>query len=320
MLAIKVSNLVKVFKIKRNKKIVALRGITFSLPKGHILGYLGPNGAGKTTTIRILTGFLEPDDGYAELLGYDISREFERVKHLINIMSTERTYLIENMTIERNLRLFGRLYGFRGLELKRRIRELLEFFDLKEHKDKRIYELSRGLRVRSSLCRALINYPEVLFLDEPTSGIDVICAEQIRSYIRKISREGTTIFLATHNMYEAQRLSDYLAFLDRGRIIAYGRTEEILEKFSPLEKVVRIKCDKPRELAKHLLSEGYEVEEKGGEVRVRLRRGQELNPLLVEIASTARIDFISVVEPSLEEVFKHLYGRGGGHEGEELGR
>ncbi|MCS7365054.1 MAG: ABC transporter ATP-binding protein [archaeon GB-1867-035] len=306
-LAIKVEDVIKTF-----GKVVALNRVSFSLPKGCILGYLGPNGAGKTTTIRILTKLLEPDSGYIELLGHDISDDFESVKHLIGVMSAERTYLLEHMTIERNLKLFGRLYGLSRVELERRINELLDLLDLKEHRNKRIYELSRGLKVRSSLCRALINSPEILFLDEPTSGIDILHAQRIRNYIKEISRKGTTIFLATHNMHEAQQLSDYLAFLDKGRILAYGEAESILRKFSPIEKVVKIKCSEPRVLLERLLEEGYDVEEFSNEVIVKLKSNYDLNYLLTKITSIVKVYSISTMEPSLEKVFKSFYKRSRG--------
>ena len=144
-------------------------------------------------------------------------------------------------------------------------------------------------------------------MDEPTSGIDILHAQRIRNYIKEISRKGTTIFLATHNMREAQQLSDYLAFLDKGRILAYGEAESILRKFSPIEKVVKIKCSEPRVLLERLSEEGYDVEEFSNEIIVRLKSNHDLNYLLTKITSTVKVYSLSTVKPSLEEVFKFFY-------------
>lgn len=300
-LAVKAKNIVKTF-----DSVVALNDVSFSIPRGCIFGYLGPNGAGKTTTIRILTNLLEPDSGHIEILGHDIHGEFDTVKPSIGLMSAERAYLAPHLTIKRNLRLFGRLYGLKGQELKTKIQELLDFFGMSKYQDRRVYELSRGLRVRASLCKSLVNAPQLLFLDEPTSGIDVMYTLQIRRYIKDISKQGCTVFLTTHDMHEAQQLSEYVAFLDKGQLIAYGRTNELLQKLQDISSVrkIRVRCDKPEELSTALLKDDYEVEKMNDEIYVKLKLTEDLNTPLLKIASAVKVHSISVIEPSLEDLFK----------------
>ena len=193
----------------------AVDRLTFTVASGEIFGFLGPNGAGKTTTIKMLTGQLRPTTGSAAVYGYDVVNQRSAIKTIIGVVF-EYQNIYERMTAAENLRFNARLYGING----RRADELLERVGLAGHGRKKTADFSNGLKQRLLIARALLHRPRVLFLDEPTRGLDPGVARDIRALVQDLSQEGVTVFLTTHYMAEADRLCDRIAILDHGRIVA----------------------------------------------------------------------------------------------------
>jgi ABC-2 type transport system ATP-binding protein len=195
--------------------LCAVDHIHFTVAPGEVFGFLGPNGAGKTTTIRMLTGQLRPTEGKATVMGCDVVEERQDLKPQIGVV-WENQNLYERLSALDNLLFSARLYGIDC----RRIGEVLEFVGLSDRAKDRLKEYSNGMKQRLLIARALLHGPRVLFLDEPTRGLDPGVARDIRSLVTELARSGTTVFLTTHYMEEADRLSDRVAILDRGRIVA----------------------------------------------------------------------------------------------------
>jgi len=207
---------------KRYGDVVAVDGISFSVANGEIFGLLGHNGAGKTTTIRMLTGRVRPTSGQAHVLGYALPHERERIKPLINLVFEEQN-VYERLSAREDLRLFATLYGVPAA----RVEELLDLVDLRSAAKRRAGTYSTGMKQRLLIARALINRPRVLFLDEPTKGLDPASARDLRALVRRLASEGTTVFLTTHFMEEADELCTRVAFLSQGRVVALDTPREL---------------------------------------------------------------------------------------------
>ncbi len=207
----------------------ALRGLSFQVPRGCIFAYLGPNGAGKTTTINILSGLLKPDSGRMSVCGLDVSRDTIKVKERIGVVPDESN-LYPELSCRRNLDYLGQLYGLGRDARQKRITELLELFGLTDRSRTPFRALSRGLKRRLVLAAALVHSPEVLFLDEPTIGLDVPSARSLRQIIRQINQKGATVFLTTHNLLEAEALADLVCILIEGQVMDVGTPDEIRGK------------------------------------------------------------------------------------------
>ena len=207
---------------KRYGKVIAVDDISFTVERGQIFGLLGHNAAGKSTTIRMLTGRSVADSGSAAVAGFDITREYERVKPIINVVFEDQNHY-ERFSGLDNMRIFADLY-----EVPRsRVDQLLEMVSLTEARTRKVKTYSTGMKQRLMIARALINKPAVMFLDEPTRGLDPTSARELRQLIASLSREGTTIVLTTHYMEEADELCDKVAFLSQGRIVALDTPREL---------------------------------------------------------------------------------------------
>ena len=218
---IEVEGLVKVYNGMR-----AVDGIRFSVEEGEIFGFLGPNGAGKTTTIRMLTGQLTPTSGSARVAGYDIVTECHKIKPLIGVVFEEQN-IYERLSGRENLVFYARLYGVEGS----RVDELLEMVGLAERAKDAIKTYSNGMKQRLMIARALLNEPRILFLDEPTKGLDPASAQDIRGMITERVARGMTVFLTTHYMEEADELSQRVAFLNEGKIVALDTPRNLKVKY-----------------------------------------------------------------------------------------
>ena len=228
-LAVEARDLAKTFRSGwlRRRETAALRGASLQVPRGAIYGLLGPNGAGKTTLLSILATLLLPDSGSATILGHDVVREAFAIRRRLNMASGNASFVWSLRPAE-VLAFYGRLYGLHGRVLKARVHELLERFELIPHLKTEYNELSTGLKQRLALAKALLNDPEVLFLDEPTLGLDPDVSIRIRAQIAELRRErNTTIILTTHYMREAEELCDRIAFIKHGRILAEGSADEL---------------------------------------------------------------------------------------------
>lgn len=284
----------------------AVDGLTLEVREGEILGLLGPNGAGKTTTVRMLSCLLSPTDGRARVAGYDIPAEAHRVRSVVGIL-TESPGFYKRLSLERNLRYFAQLYGVPAP--RRAVRRYLERLGLWERRDDAVATLSKGLRQRLALARALVHEPRVLFLDEPTAGLDPESARDVRQFIGELASERRTVLLCTHNLSEAEELCSRIALL-RTRLIALDSPEALKRRMSGSRVVVEL--GNPTEAFVTGLdlpcvggaaikgpSLVAEVEDPERDVPALVRRLVELG---AEIRSVARD------ERTLEEVYLELVG------------
>ncbi|USG99799.1 ABC transporter ATP-binding protein [Thermococcus argininiproducens] len=318
MHAIEVSNLKKRYPKKiplpfrKVEWVEAVRGISFKVKKGELFGLLGPNGAGKTTTIKILTTLLEPTEGNAKILGYDLRKDAREIRKRINLVAEGERTLYWRLSGYENLKYFARIYYVPKREEKERIEKLLRFVGLWERRNDLVMNYSRGMKQRLAIAKALINDPEVLFLDEPTLGLDVQSSIFVREFVRKlVDEERKTVLLTTHYMAEAEQLCDRIAIIDHGKIIALD-TPDGLKKLVKAEDAVeiRLKGRIPNEIPWRLA-----IIERDIESDTALLRGtvdEEDLPKLVEwlVKRGAKIISVEQKEPTLEDVFIKLTGRG----------
>ncbi|MEI7857474.1 MAG: ATP-binding cassette domain-containing protein [Methanomicrobiales archaeon] len=242
---IQASNLTKVF-----GKSTAVDHISFEVQKGEIFGFLGPNGAGKTTTTRMLTGVIPPDAGTATILGHDIRTEPVQAKQGFGVVP-ETSNAYTDLTAWQNLMLMGELYGLQCARAEQRSSDLLEMVGLLERKDQKVQAYSKGMKQRLILAMALIHEPELLFLDEPTSGLDVQSTQMILNLLRDLNRQGTTIFLTTHNMEEANRLCHRVGIIRAGKIVAIDAPEKLK---TAIDRVHRIEVSFDHEVPDNVLA------------------------------------------------------------------
>lgn len=264
---------------------MAVDHISFSVEKGEILGFLGPNGAGKTTTVKMLTGQFAPQEGRAEVLGFDVAQEPKKIHEKIGVCFEEKN-LYPRLSVKENLEFFANLFG---IEVD--IDSLLKRVDLSKWINDRVETLSKGLQQRVMFARSLINDPDVLFLDEPTSGLDPISADAIRNIILSEKKKGKTVFLTTHNMMEADKLSDRVAFINEGKIVALDTPENLKLKLG--KKALKVKMRT----------------EKGFEEETLPLRDPETPKRTKELLEKRNIATIHTQEATLEEVFMKLTGR-----------
>src|SRR5438874_12990566 len=212
---------------RRTKTIEAVRGIDFEVREGELFGLLGPNGAGKTTTIKMLVTLLIPTSGSARVLGYDVVRDAQAVRRRIGYVFGGERGVYERLSGYDNLRYFAELYGVPARTQKRRIEELLDLVGLKGREHERAEGYSRGMKQRLHVARGLLHDPEVLFLDEPTIGLDPVGAREMRSTIASLTAAGKTVLLTTHYMFEADALCDRIAVISKGNIVAEGTPDDL---------------------------------------------------------------------------------------------
>jgi len=224
------------------REILAVDHINFGVKKSEIFGFLGPNGAGKTTTIRMLTGLSKPTAGKASILGFDIEREIVEIKRCIGVVP-EISNLYDDLTAIDNLVFMAQLYGIPSRERMRRVEELLKTFGLYERKDSPFRTFSRGMKRALTIAAALIHNPEILFLDEPTVGLDVVAARSLRNLIGNLRRQGITIFLTTHYLEEADLLCDRVAILVKGKIIKI-ESPRVLKSAAEEESVIEFSFER----------------------------------------------------------------------------
>ena len=221
--AIEVANLTKKY-----GEVVAVNGISFQVGNGELFGFLGPNGAGKTTTINLLTGLARPNAGTITISGIDCTVNPKAAQHLVGIVPDESN-LYPELTGFDNLCFCAALYGIRKNERQARARELLETFGLTDAADRKFAGYSKGMKRKLTFAAGIIHRPPILFLDEPTTGIDVASARQVRQIIADLHRQGTTVFLTTHYIEEAERLCGRIAFIVKGKVVKIDRTSDLLQ-------------------------------------------------------------------------------------------
>jgi len=298
----------------------AVDHINFSVGRGEVFGFLGPNGAGKTTTINMLTTILKPTEGHAEICGYDVLGEPKQVRKYIGLVPQEYT-ADEDLTGQENVILCGDLYGLPRHVSRQRAEELLGLVELLDSKDRKVETYSGGMRRRLELACGLVNRPKLLFLDEPTLGLDVQTRAAVWNYIRLLKEEyDMTIFMTTHYLEEADNLCDMVGIIDYGKIVKLGSPNEMKNSLSG--DVMEIGVDDGSADITTLVSgvSGVKtVEKKDTSYRIKLRDGERTAPLIMEAlwATGHRITNISLTKPTLDEVYLEYTGRSMRQEAQE---
>jgi ABC-2 type transport system ATP-binding protein len=216
---------------KRFNNFTAVDHVNLSVGKGELFGLLGPNGAGKSTLFRMLCTLLRPSEGTAKVAGFDIVKEGDKIRNVIGIV-TEKVILYPMLTPVENLMFFGRVYGLNGEELKKRVGEFLEMVELTNYSKKLVGTFSSGMRQRLSIIRGILHSPQIVFLDEPTVGLDPQSAHFIRDLIIELNRQGKTVILTTHIMEEADQLSNRVGIIDHGRIVAVDKPQNLKQNLN----------------------------------------------------------------------------------------
>src|SRR5690242_5321710 len=301
--------------VKRFGSTAALAGVDLEVPEGMVFGLLGPNGAGKTTLIRILATLLEPDSGRAELLGHDVVAESSTVRELL-ALTGQFAAIDELLTGRENLEMFGRLFRLSRTEARRRASELLERFELVDAADRTAKTYSGGMRRRLDLASSLLTQPRVLFLDEPTTGLDPRSRNEIWEIVRDLRSEGTTILLTTQYLEEADQLADEIAVIDHGSVIAEGTGSELKDRVGGQILEVELTDVGQRADAEAALTRVGcgQPEEDGRPDRLTLPAPRESLVLVEEAAAELRRAEIGVNEmglrgPTLDDVFLQLTGQ-----------
>ena len=299
----------------RRRDFVALKDLSLEIPKGSVYGLLGPNGAGKTTTVRILSTLLTPTSGTARVLGYDVEAQPKQVRRNTGFILGGERGLYGRITGEQNMKFFAAMNHINPGEARRRTEQLLERVGLTEHAKTQVENYSRGMKQRLHIARGLLTDPPVLFMDEPTIGIDPIGAQELRNYVPELAKEGKTILLTTHYMAEADMLCDTIAIIDRGELAAVGTPSEIKRQFSRLG-IIEVTVNRPREglVAEVSLIEAVERVESSGEgalqkLTVSIAFGADLKEKIAETVGPENIESLVSRDPTLEEAYINILKR-----------
>lgn len=294
---------------KKFGDFTAVAGVSFEVLKGEIFGFLGPNGSGKTTTIRMMLGLLRPTAGGVNILGMAVDGDTSQIRRRVGYMS-QRFSLYNDLTVMQNLNFYGRAYGLSNTQLRVRVKEALKMSDLENKENTPTKELSGGWRQRLALSAAIIHRPEILFLDEPTAGVDPVSRRAFWNLLYEQAAQGVTVFVTTHYMDEAEHCQK-LAFIQHGKITAFGSPEQIKQEKIPgkvyeivtsdVEKTLHILRTFQRE--KKLPIEGVELF--GPSIHVVVQDMKNIKPALKSALRQAGNDpgEITVIEPSLEDIF-----------------
>jgi ABC-2 type transport system ATP-binding protein len=296
---------------KRFGEVQAVADVSFQVQNGELFGFLGPNGAGKTTTINILTGLARPDAGTIRIAGIDCTGSPKAAQHLIGVVPDESNLYPELSGFE-NLCLCAALYGMRKGEREARAHELLETFGLARAADRKFAGYSRGMKRKLTIAAGIIHNPPILFLDEPTTGIDVASARQIRQILASFNRSGTTVFLTTHYIEEAERLCGRIAFIVNGRIVRIDTVANLIEPIRE-KHVMQLAVSNAEQTARDKLAAAFPdlafQNISSGQIRVESSEPVHVGPL-VRFLEEQGVEVMEArkMRPSLEEVFVKITG------------
>ncbi|MEE9188971.1 MAG: ABC transporter ATP-binding protein [Anaerolineales bacterium] len=305
--AIKTENLGRNF-----GSIRALDDLSIEVPTGSVFGFLGPNGAGKTTTIRLLLGLLEPTQGGAQVVGFDTVRQADEIRARSGAL-LEHNGLYERLSAENNLEFYGRVWRIPASERQARIRELLTNLDLWERRKEPVSNWSRGMKQKLAMARALFHRPSLLFLDEPTAGLDPSAAARLRDDLEKLVEiEGVTVFLNTHNLAEAERLCQQIGIIRGGKLMANGSPSELRARAGNPHLEIRgvgFTSDAIQELRRR--KEVVSAKLHNNSLTIQLREAGETAPLVsILVRSGVQVEEVIKAQSSLEEVFLSLVNEG----------
>lgn len=304
---IKTENLSKVFMIgkKQKEELLAVDQLTLQIEEGEVFGFLGPNGAGKTTTVRMLTSLIRPSSGSAQVNGLTIGVDDTEIRHSVGIL-TESPGLYERLTAEQNLRIFAELYDIQDPE--KAINKYLSMMGLWDRRMDAVGSYSKGMRQKLAVSRALLHEPKVLFLDEPTTGLDPEAAKIVRDFIEELKNQGRTIFMCTHNLDEAERHCDRVAIFNQ-KLLAVDKPSALREQLFGRKVVFHLAIVSPRMvLAAESVPGVKAVEQVDNKLVLSLEEPERLNPILARalIDADADILFIGEIKQSLERVYLDL--------------
>ena len=286
----------------------AVDHLDLQVPRGVIFGFLGPNGAGKTTTIRLLLGLIEPTAGSARVLGFDVRREADRIRERVGVL-LENHGLYERLTAWDNLEYFGEIYLLPREERRGRIEELLRHLGLWERRNEQASRFSKGMKQKLAMARALLHRPPLVFLDEPTAGLDAPSAAALREDIVSLARkEGTTVFLTTHNLAEAERICDLVGVINHGKLVAIGSPEELRAQASRPRLEIKGRNFTPEAIAQlSALPAVEEVESREDSLIVELKdAGESASLVSFLMRAGAEIEEVKKLNATLEEAFLAL--------------
>lgn len=305
--AIEVQNLLKCF-----GEFVAVRDLQFEVRQGETFSLLGPNGAGKSTTISMLACLLQPTNGDACIMGYSIVREPQKVKTMIGIVPQDIA-LYGDLSARENLSFWGSMYGLRGNDLNKRVDEVLEIIGMVERQKDRVDKFSGGMKRRVNIGAALMHRPAVIIMDEPTVGIDPQSRRHILDSIKELNSQGMTVLYTTHYMEEAQELSDHIAIVDQGQVVACGTHDELVKMIGELDRIdLTINTESESVLTRWQQIPGvHKVFAEDGHIAVLAEDSNQILPRLFDLSTPAgvRITSVDIQEPNLEAVFLHLTGK-----------
>jgi ABC-2 type transport system ATP-binding protein len=290
----------------------AVQGVSFEVSQGEIFSLLGPNGAGKTTTISMLSCLLRPNEGDARVMGHSIRSDQIGVKSVLGVVPQDIA-LYEDLTARENLTFWGKMYNLRGSKLKSRVNEVLDVIGLRDRANERVGKYSGGMKRRVNIGVALLHKPKVIYMDEPTVGIDPQSRRNILDSVVRLKDEGMTVLYTTHYMEEAQELSDQIGIMDHGKLIACGTNEELVKLVGQQTRIdLTLNTNVENVMNNWQSIEGVSrVTAEDGLVTVLVNDSNLVLPHLFEAAAhlSARITSVDIREPNLEAVFLHLTGR-----------
>ncbi len=308
-LAVDAKGLVKVFGDNR-----AVDGVDLQVPTGTIYGVLGPNGAGKTTTISMLATLLKPDAGSAKIFGHDVQKESQIVRQLIGVTG-QYASVDEALSATENLVIFGRLLGLSSAEAQQKAAELLDEFGLTKAAKRPLKNFSGGMRRRLDLAASLIAQPPLIFLDEPTTGLDPRTRAQMWDTIRRLVDTGSTVLLTTQYLDEADQLADRIAVIDNGKVVAEGTPNELKKSVGSASLQIRLRDESQQAKAAKIIESTLKVKvsrsPEAAELTAPMTDADRVTDLLIALrAATIKLDEMSVQKPTLDEVFMALTGHG----------
>jgi len=289
--------------VKKYGDLTAVDSISFTINKGEIFSFLGPNGAGKTTTVEVLECIRKPTSGHAYVLGFDISKDQDEIKKRIGVLPQEFN-TFDSLTVKENLQYFAGMFGS-SVDVDR----LIKLVDLEDKRNEQYKKLSGGLKQRLGVAMALVNDPEIVFLDEPTGGLDPKARHEVWNVIRGLKKQGKTVFLTTHYMEEAEVLSDTVTIIHKGKIVATGTPEELITRYGQRNLLILKNTDKAAVPLIETLGLEAGFDSDAGDVKVTLNRSVEVSEI-VRALTLKQIVFgeLQLRRSSLEDVFLNLTG------------